>query len=521
MNGVQKASLGTRYLLKYVNNRNEAYFDVIKDCIKEVKFWALLMHFCNNMDELFAIIPDEIISRVFECKEISKMTDIFDDSKKVSYSYGFGYHSVIKGEYKTQLRLIRNCLAHGSFTFDGNLINVYQADSDFKATFDIKWFETLIMCLLSNANYIFKKGLIDYSIINISFNGNTAKDIAPLSKNGDVRLIKLTCVTDDVNVINSKFPRLASHKERINFDKMKVGFIRGLKYKIQEKSATMDKKRAFSESFKLLQKAYSGIFNIELKEIDPSILEDPEFLKLDFKEACDYLTNKYNQEDKTNRNTIELKSILEILTKIESEEKLTLEDEYSIKDYQFFLLRLYGYILFASSPKNDPQMHKIFTEYLDNIDCHYVHAHKVWSEYIKKISNALDTLKKADVKPRQIELWKDRLKLYQLRLENYTDPSKEFNHFRKLRNALTHGLVECHDTNLVFYGEEPVIKLPRLKKKTGELTEVSFQNNSRTFEIIVNKDIYLQLLDRLYENTGIEIKVNIAKYRQRKGYLES
>ena len=91
MNGIEKASLGTRYLLKYIDNRNTVYFDVIKDCISDMKFWALLMHFCNNMDELFELIPEDIIKRVFECAEIAKMTDVLSDTKSVSFEYGKGF----------------------------------------------------------------------------------------------------------------------------------------------------------------------------------------------------------------------------------------------------------------------------------------------------------------------------------------------------------------------------------------------------------------------------------------------
>ena len=49
MQGVEKASLGTRYLLKYLENKKPVYFDVVKNCISEVRFWALVMHFCKGV----------------------------------------------------------------------------------------------------------------------------------------------------------------------------------------------------------------------------------------------------------------------------------------------------------------------------------------------------------------------------------------------------------------------------------------------------------------------------------------
>lgn len=79
MQGVEKASLGTRYLLKYLENKKPVYFDVVKNCISEVRFWALVMHFCNNMDDLFKELPDEIIAKVFKSEKIAKVIDVLDE----------------------------------------------------------------------------------------------------------------------------------------------------------------------------------------------------------------------------------------------------------------------------------------------------------------------------------------------------------------------------------------------------------------------------------------------------------
>ena len=118
-------------------------------------------------------------------------------------------------------------------------------------------------------------------------------------------------------------------------------------------------------------------------------------------------------------------------------------------------------------------------------------------------------------------MWEQRLNIYRLRLERIINDSKDLNIANNIRNSLTHGLVEHQDDSIIFYGEEPSLTLPKLNSKTKELTEYTFQNKGRTFEINIDKDTYLSLLDSLYEASGIEIKVNIAKYRKRKGYLES
>ena len=55
--GISKAALGLRYLIKYANHPNEAYFEVIKTCEAEIKLWSLITLFSNNMDDLWENVP--------------------------------------------------------------------------------------------------------------------------------------------------------------------------------------------------------------------------------------------------------------------------------------------------------------------------------------------------------------------------------------------------------------------------------------------------------------------------------
>lgn len=45
MNWEEKGALGVRYLLKYIENPNSAYLDVVKDNINEIKFFSYLNFF--------------------------------------------------------------------------------------------------------------------------------------------------------------------------------------------------------------------------------------------------------------------------------------------------------------------------------------------------------------------------------------------------------------------------------------------------------------------------------------------
>ena len=521
MNGIAKASLGTRYLLKYIENNNDAYLSVVKNCLPEIKFWALHMVLCNNYDTLFASIPEHVISKVFTCQSIKNIHDVLDLDNMGSYSYydyGKGYHSNIDGDYNTQLRFIRNALAHNSFTFDGKKISINYSEQDFKATFDINWLETVVKCLLSSSNYTLKKGITDHVVINLDNSGSSASDIASLVENNMLHLLKITCSMENFMVIAQKFPRLVSYKDHISFDEIKLCFLRILNSKVQEKSQSASVEDSFIETLNLLKKVYRGIFNIENVNISKSILEDPKFQELDIADGCYFLVNEYNKDDRVCENAIDLKMLLEALSSIENNESITKKGAYALNDCKFYLIRLYSHIFFVSGISNAHKSWQVLDEFADDIRVSYVHAKNVWSEYIKKISNALDTLQNANASFKVIAKWKRQLKMYEDRLKTISDPSLN-NTLYRIRNSLVHDNVEIKDDNIVFYGEEPVIELPRLKKKTNEIVAVPWQNKSRTYEITIPIAKYLEIIDRMYTNNDIEISVNIAKYRQRKGYL--
>ena len=150
MNWEEKGALGVRYLLKYIENPNSAYLDVVKDNINEIKFFSYLMLFCNNMDELYTSIPELLLKDIFECVPIKYINYVNGCKQSKIYEYGSGFYSNHHGLYHSRLRLIRNALAHGDFTFDGNIINI--CDGSFKCHLDLKWFFSLASISLSNSN---------------------------------------------------------------------------------------------------------------------------------------------------------------------------------------------------------------------------------------------------------------------------------------------------------------------------------------------------------------------------------
>ena len=522
MNGIEKASLGTRYLLDYFNTQKEKDLYVVKDCVKEIEFWSMVMLFCHNMDKLFEDMPAGVIEHIFTEKKVYKYHSSSKGSEAIKVELGKGYKSCVVGNYKDQLRLIRNSLAHGTFYLDQDMVICYNKQNGFKATFDIKWFKALITLYVSSNKNTVKSGFFDYQIVTLMNTDNLyGKDILKLQNSGLVHFLKVSCVAKDVDAVIKRIPTLEKYRDSLSFDHLKLSFIHILKEQIIKYSRKNSVDDAFKWALKDLKEDFAGILHIEEVRIDSSLLEDPAFLELNFNVAGDCLVNEYDAKDPVNFNSNRAKQLLKLLEKIKNDQELSLEDMYLAKDSESFLLMLYGYMISANKVTGyqAKKALEVLRDFDSQISFSYVHAKVVWKEYIKKISRGIDALVEARASFDKIDLWKDRLRIYKNRLERaINDDSANF--LKSIRNSLTHGLVDIDSDTITFYGEEPEIKIPKIVKKTGELSETTFQNKSRTWEINIAKDDYIKLLDNLYTALGIEIRVNIAKYRKRKNYLQ-
>ena len=177
--GVYKASLGIRYLIKYAKNANPVYFSVIKECISEIKLWCILTMFINNMDDLWEDVPDFIYEDMFLMR---------DFGSKVNY--GRGYQTNSKLSFKEQFKIIRNKLAHQEFTFCDGMIYL---DDGFSTHFDLLWLEMVVMQTISNQNNQFKKRMSDIGVLAFGINGeNSTLDFKKMWQSGFIQFYRVT-----------------------------------------------------------------------------------------------------------------------------------------------------------------------------------------------------------------------------------------------------------------------------------------------------------------------------------------
>lgn len=506
----EKGALGIRYLIKYINNRNSAYLDVVKDNVNEIRFYAYLMLFCNNMDELYENIPELLLQDVFKCVPIKYIKYVNGIQENSVYEYGLGYSSNYHGLYHNELKLIRNALAHGDFTFDGKMININ--DGSFKCHFDLKWFRSLVSISLSSNKITIKKGAIDYSIIGRDdYRKYQCCDLENLFKQGKLSVLKFTCVASSSKDVENKL-----NISDLSFDVLMTVYLNILTEKLKEGYNIKD-------AIKIMHPAFSGILKVEIVPINSKSLYSSDFYNLSIEEGINYLINELGRNTRIAKNTIDVKTIDNILDKLVNNDSFSASLEYELLDLLEYLIRVYSYILFSviyNGHNPGYVAEEIFSDYKENISVSFAHAKNVWLEYIKKITKAINVLREKNML-NELVIFEQRLILYQRKLEIYARNDIYALLFSNIRNALTHDFVRTRDGKITICAMEASMDIPRINTKTKEVEYSSFKNNSSTMHFSTDIQTFLNLVDRLYEVEGLNISVNISKYRKRKGYLQN
>lgn len=510
MNWEEKGALGVRYLLKYIENPNSAYLDVVKDNINEIKFFSYLMLFCNNMDELYTSIPELLLKDIFECAPIKYINYVNGCKQSKIYEYGSGFYSNHHGLYHSRLRLIRNALAHGDFTFDGNIINI--CDGSFKCHFDLKWFFSLASISLSNNKTTIQKDIIDYSVIGtVDYTNYQTNDLLDLFDQGKLSILKFTCVASSSKDVENKL-----NITDLSFDCLMTVYLNVLTEKLKQGYFLKD-------AIKILHQAFKGILKVEIIPINSKSLNNPYFNNLPINEAINYLINELGRNSRITKNTIDVKTIDSLLDKLINNENIPLSLEYELPDLLEYLTRVYSYILFAIIYKgHNPGImaEEVFREYASNITLGFKHAKNVWLEYIKRITKGINILKEKNML-NELVIFEERLRLYQNKLAILEEDDIYALLFSNIRNALTHDFVTLSDAFIKIEARESPVDIPKINSKTKEVEYSTFKNNSQTMELITDIDTFLSIIDRLYELVGLKVSVNISKYRKRKNYLQN
>lgn len=509
--GVNKASLGIRYLIKYLENGRIENFDVVKDCMKEVELWCLITFFSNNIDTLFEFIPDYVLENIFKMTPTEKV-----DLKKL---FGKGFKTTGTLNYKEQYKIIRDCLAHGRFTYDNGIIKVRSKEKDYEAIFDLLWLEKLVGTTLKNKNFALQKGMYDIVVSSAvdPMNINN-QNLQELGEKGFIQFYKITSLTSNKETMASNIRGGEFTSDEITFNLI-IEIVQGIAMKEQIYSCAPPQEniRKIKETCKSIEKFLGNKVSVELLplHISDTLMADEDFRNLNVFDKFAYITlfNKYKDNDE-NYN---FEMVNNLINLFEGMEDGTLKplSLFILRDAGNFLLKVYSNIFFNTY--RDDYAYDVALKH--GALCKFVHARKIYEEYLKQLRKSYDEIETYNGFPYK-RFVIGEMDNYSRLLDEVINNEVGLNFSWKMRNSITHGQIEFTSDDVKFYTTGKNIKIPRYNKKKKEWEKREFVNTKHIWELNINKQSLLKMLDELFRINGIEISVNISKYIKRKNYLK-
>lgn len=501
--GIEKAAIGIRHLIDYVETKDENDFSVVKDNIFEIKLWALITFFCNNIDELIDSISDFILESIFLMKPL-ELIESEKSQEEVFNLYGRGYKSNVDYSFRQQFECIRGCLSHCHFSYDNGMIYVYNKKG-FQAEFDIVWLERLVKTVLSNKKLSLQKGMSDISILSfVNRDDCTPEDFKLLCEHRAINIYKVTSLTSNKETISRALNVSGISGDKITFElifQAAVAMMRGNKIILSENKDYVASQ--MNHYFKEIEEMFGNKIKLDLLpfEVQEEDIHDELFWSLSFKDKLQYLLRKSKCSDVYTHNSTMMMYLFELLQEIDRGEYKNIS-LLAIKDSFDFLLKIYATIYFAGI-KQEEAIYK--PELINSFggEARYVHAKNVYKEYIKVLNryiSEIDTYK--GNRKFKIDALRD-LDLYTTLLEEATRGDAYTDLGWKMRNSLIHNQIDIVGDKWRFYTTGKNLKIKRYSKKNRIWEPKVFNNNRSIWEMVISKDSLLQLVDILFINLGV------------------
>ena len=501
--GIEKAAVGIRHLIDYVETKDENDFNVVKDNIFEIKLWALITFFCNNIDELIDSIPDFILDSIFLMKPL-ELIESEKSQNEVFNLYGRGYKSNVDYSFRQQFELIRNCLSHCRFDYNEGMIYVYNKKG-FQAEFDIVWLERLVKTVLSNKKLALQKGMSDVSIMAFVNNDNcTPEDFKLFCEHRLINIYKITSLTSNKETISRALNVSGISGDKITFElifQAAVEMMRSNQIHLsQNKEYVINQLNYY---FKEIEEMFGNKIKLELLpfEVQEEDINDELFWSLSFKDKLQYLLRKGRCNDVYMHDSTMMTYLLELLQEIDNGECKNIS-LLAIKDSYEFLLKIYANIYFAGVKQGDIIYKPEFINSFGG-EARYVHAKNIYKEYIKVLNRYISEIDTYKVNRKfKLDALRD-LDLYISLLEEVVRGDAYTDLGWKMRNSLIHNQIEIAGDKWRFFTTGKNLKIKRYSKKKEIWEPKVFSNNRPIWEMIISKESLLQLVDILFINLGI------------------
>lgn len=508
--GIEKAVLGIRYLLKYVNQPNMSYFSVIKECTQEIKLWSLLTFFSNNMDDLWKDVPDFLLEDLFLMRKVETVEGIID--------YGRGYHSSSFLPFKDEFKRIRDLLSHMKFIYQDPMVYL---EDEYHTSFDVAWLENFVLSTVSNSKNGFQKGMSDIVLFNLF---PQRLDI-PLNFQlfwnlGLIQFLRITLLKGNKETVAAFFKESQIPAERYTFDLL----FQAIKLELQRYhlnlNVTLEEMVIdASRLFRIIEKKFGNSIKIEfVKDLTfPTVIGEESFQELSYHGKLQYLISRLKMQGPHSYNSIITHNLMDILREIDQD--IYQKDHlFILRDAKEFLMKVYAYVLFSCvyvSKDYDYELKKQLQERF-MMDMHFVHAKNIYSDYLKQIKRSYEEVctyhGSREDRLRLLELVRQYTKL----LDEVYNDEVDKRLFWNLRNAFVHDQIEFKENQFRFYITGKNIPLKHYHKKSGEWVSKTFQNNRVIWELVMNQDEFVHMMDYLYQSEGIQTQINISKQIRKK-----
>lgn len=489
--------------LKKLLNNDFSSFTYAND----IKLYALIMVFCNNMDSLFGSIPDYLLEDIFNMHQIEKSKAFLNDKSIKYYDYGLGYKSNYRGDLHDELRLLRNSLSHGDFKVKKDIVEINK--TSYEARFDIKWLEALVLIALANNNYNLEINMSDIMLLClVNPLMYKSSDIRALANDGKVVFIKLTAKISDQEKILKLLNAKGIKKERLTFDLLKSAFMSEVQSVLNQLIKNSNVlKSSLNYALSLVEKRFEGIIKTEVVKIDDELLSDPFLYNLNSNMYLQYIIDSEIKKERFKKNIIDLTNFINILNKLNEGKTLDQNDLVIFESLKEFLIRLYGYMVFNIMDLTNGDQ-EIIDEYLisKKLEFDMGHASNIWKEYLKRIKKSIEVLKIYDDKYKEMDILYTLLNLYLKKLDIIANGKERILLTSSIRNALTHDYIKIDGENILLYDKEPEITLWKTKSKTGKFESSSFSKREHIFNAKINVGDYLSMLDFITEEKIDDLK---------------
>lgn len=513
---LEKAAIGYHHLLEFTKDHDSKHLPYLKTYYEQIVDFMLLCYYQSNI-EIVDIKNKQTLEEVFTMKSFERVNAgySYENSKYMEYGIGIVTENT-DIPYETQVRYIRNALAHKSFniTEDGNF---HILTPNYEAFIDPKWLEALLFCVLSDTRSDFRKGMSE----SITFNYRSDRPLTPdefrsyLAK-GYISLIDIELGTNS----KDKVKKALGFKEDAPIEEfndiyqlMKQVILQGLNDRVSDQDGPEEHIAKIKKFVKDLNKDLDGAIILTYRHLDyhdfESLINSPLFAKLEtYDDQVRHMYNHYiTSKSEDINNTLSYCCLKHVLFKIYNNEELTPVDYLYLNESLGFIAKAYGNLVVNNICSNDDfreNSYLVTRMFKKDMTIDLGHAKNYYKEAIKQLATSLEHIKDNphdEEISNQVSSITYLLNRYNRRIYQINQGIHPSFHIQ-MRNMLAHGYLKCQQDQIHLYDKAKDLTIPRYSKSKKKWNTKEIKS-----PVIYNVDMSLETYNNML--TALSLKYGI------------